>query len=818
MERQVALLLLEQKKLRRLDLELPPDKLLLLQRLLYRLGYTKMSRKILTRYIRLTLSQSRPSVSFGGESLNEHDVQDEQGNVVGNIKLRDRGPILHVDWIGGKGKYAGGNLLGNEAMRSIHDAIATHYPKAEYLRGHRISGFRGREAAVGSPVVIPIRRRTKMSRNNKPIRYAKWDHTREVHPLLHGFPISHALIHIANSPQSTDSAKNLAVAALKGHTEALWGLHDELKESNHPILSAGYKWLNAADKLHLDKHTYTALNEAAERRRAEEPHAEHRIHGDQYQWRYTPEYQAINAAMGITAHPSSLTGQHHQTIFNRVKELSPNSIDEDINESIRRHAHRAVEESQRRITGSSPDTSHGNALRHHSENPRINALSRKNEIATRYQRKPTRYSLANKSNFIGSLLKVSSPGHKLFVQRTKELARKAGAQQTKEFPALHDTPQQSVPGVALAIYGHIQPDSAHALGSWVNGLLPNSPGYAVFHARSTGPDTLYRIRMEGSGHDARAKLDRAGISSRVFVPHRKGLDILIPDKGNRMTQNIQNFASQQKVPIESSPGHLTTVGSQDQEQARDTFRNKVSKVGMSRQSVRRPDESSRKDWSLVLRRYAIFTPTKPQKSPNTIPISRRSESSYDLPSRARQNLGSHIETNLPTSKPSIPPINKLPKGVRQKEYNPTVVPPKEKPLFSTGELNKLHKWADNHARTHTPAFSKFLGSTNLRDDRIHKFLVKSIIHAAHEMRRSGKSSVTIGIGKTGKRLKINTPRTSWVGVKTDSKVVKPPPNMEVQPRLNPKDLGPKKPKKSIKKTLSRFERRRRTYRSLSSQL
>lgn len=767
-----------------------------------------MSRTKVTKYTRLTLGTPKPGVSFGGEPLNEHNLHDESGKVVGNIKVRDRGPMLHVDWIGGHGLGATAGGLGNEAMRSIHDAIATHYPNAKYLTGHRISGFRSKQT-TGERVVVPIRRNVKMSRT-KPKRYAKFNKETKAHPLVAGFPIEHALRHIANHPQSNDDQKNLAVAALKGHTEALWLLNDALQEHDHPINKAGYKWLNAADKLHLDKHTYTALTEAAQRERAAQPHAEHYLSPNVYNWHFTPEHQALRAVHGINSHPGSISGGMYQDTVNRVKELSPDSSDEDIKESIRRHGHRATQVSSERVLGHSPD-SQNRAILHPDNHKKPDAFSYKNEMASRYKRKPIRYSLANKSNFIGALLKASSPEHKMFVQRTKQLAKQAGARQTREFPALHDTPNQSVPGVALAVYGHIQPDNAHALGSWVNGLLPNSPGYAIFHARPTGPDTLYRIRMEGSGHDARAKLDRSGITSRVFVPHRKGLDVLIPDKGNQLGQLVQSFATQQKVPVESSQGHITTVGSQDQAQARNTFRNKVvtAENKMSR-NVRRD----------AVRRYGVAkplggkinpfkdSPSKPfgssmdevygdtREAPASAPlpgtIAPSPKKQLEPPDDAKEF---HYEPGLlpptaPTPKKTNPgdTVDKLPKGIKQKEWNPTLVPPKEKPLFSTAEYNKLHAWAHKHAFTHTPAFAKFLGK-NDRDPAIHSLLVKAIVHAAHDMRRSGNTTSTARIGDTSKRIKVNIPRTSWINVKTQGKTVKLKPKAEHLSRYSRRRLS-----------------------------
>lgn len=702
---------------------------------------------------------------------------------------------------------------------------------------------------------------------------AKFNNSTPAHPLLSGFPLEFALRHVANNPISSDHAKNLAVAVLKGHTEGLWGLHDELQETNHPILKAGYKWLNAADKLHLDKHTYTALNEAAERHRASQPHAEHRIDSSRYQWHYTTERQAQLAIQGLNAHPGSVLGQHYQNVVDRVKQLSPHSQNEDVRESLRRHAHRALMESSRRVTGTSPDNvvnGEGRSIRPTGENREgRTGGSIQNEEATRYKAKPKaiKYSLANKSNFVGALLKASSPEHKMFVSRTKQLAHKMGAQQTKEFPALHDTPNQSVPGVAMAVYGNIQPDAVHALGSWVNGLLPNGPGYAVFHARPTGPDTLYRIRMEGSGYDARMKLDRAGISSRIFVPHKKGLDVLVPDKGNQMGQAVQQFASQQKVAVESSPGHLTTVGSQDQGQARDTFRNKV----VAHESKQPVAQMSRHGRPLT---YAI-TVNAPWKSrpkpkvnqpevtttttPNTGPYSEFTHTGDKMPGHLRESVEKNIHENnlkllghtgnktnkVPTKRPTPPPLpawyappyniqrqaesnlkgeqpqssakevayqpgmqpptNKLPKGVKTKQWTPSTPDPKAnelpkgKPVFSTSEYNKLDKWAHDHALKHSKAFAEFLGVHPTNPD-MYKFLVNAIKEAAHHTRRTGMGSATIGIGKTGKRIKINIPnRGSWNNVNLGGKTYKLPKRSEP---LVPTGK------------LSRYERRRMVYRSI----
>lgn len=738
----------------------------------------KFSRAI--QYARLTLSQPVTTESLGGEKINEHHLLDNTGKSVGKIHIRDRGPILHVDLIGGRGFRKGVGLtgmgrFGNEAMLSLHQEIGDHYPRAEYLRGHRVSGYNLRNNPAGEPTLVPIRRRkVKMSRQY-PKRYAKFNANTPSHPLVAGFPLEHVLRNLANDPKNGNNIKNLAVGVLKGHTEGLWGLHDVLQDreehshpGEHPILKAGYKFLNAADKLHLDKHTYTALNEAAERRRAAEPHAEHRHPNGDYQWRYTPESHAQAATWGMSPEDrGSVRGEVANTVRERVRQLSPQSTDEEINESIRRHAHRAFMESQRRITGLSPDEM-GKALKEPTKGA-------ENEKATRYTKKPKKYSLANKSNFIGSLLKVSSPEHKMFVKRTKQLARQAGARQTREFPALHDTPNQSVPGVALAVYGHIQPDNAHALGSWVNGLLPNSPGYAIFHARPTGPDTLYRIRMEGSGHDARAKLDRSGITSRIFVPHKKGLDVLIPDKGNQMGQLVQSFAAQQKAPVEASQGHLITVGSQDQAQARDTFRGKVVKAESKLSRVKRYALISEAEVRNPNRRRAasgegddsglhqLPTSVPDEELPWAHPIE---EPKVSLPPRKIQLPQRPIRPN-PIPEPTEDRISSKGlkaalRGYPKKDYLPDspISPKPSGPLFSNKEYSNLLHYAHKAAFQHAPAFDRFLQNPDLADSEVHNQLVKHIVDAAHEMRKNGTDRHVIDLGN-GKRLKIKIGKKDW---------------------------------------------------------
>ncbi len=179
-------------------------------------------------------------------------------------------------------------------------------------------------------------------------------------------------------------------------------------------------------------------------------------------------------------------------------------------------------------------------------------------------------------DFIDALRRIRSEQQKGIRHTVETIAAKIGAKPASTVDALADSPHYSVPGVAQAIYSNTAPEAIHALAAWA-GLTGNIPGMAVFHYRPSGPDLLHRFRMAGSGQELRAKLDRAGIQNRVLVPHRAGMDVLVPDKGGVLNDAVKNFTKQQKTELQTSRGHFRIMGSSDQAKAREMFRDTITK-------------------------------------------------------------------------------------------------------------------------------------------------------------------------------------------------------------------------------------------------
>lgn len=186
-----------------------------------------------------------------------------------------------------------------------------------------------------------------------------------------------------------------------------------------------------------------------------------------------------------------------------------------------------------------------------------------------------RYDARNsRGDFIDALRRIRSRDMQALHTAAREAARNLGLDPVDIRSALHDTPQGSVPGVAQAVYGPASPERVNQAAAWA-GLTGNAPGVAVFHVRPTGPDLLHKFRFEGSGLDLRHKMDRAGLTNRVLMPHQDGFDVMVPDPGGRDAARVAQFVKDHRVHSQVSRGHFTAVGSRDQGDAREKYRTSV---------------------------------------------------------------------------------------------------------------------------------------------------------------------------------------------------------------------------------------------------
>jgi len=238
----------------------------------------------------------------------------------------------------------------------VHMAVALrHWNPQKIAQRDEERGVNGRE---GRDVGIN-EGNSKLKRSGKVKRYAKIDGHEQAHHLIHGFPIEHALRHLANDPKNTETVRALAKTAFTGKdaegkelhggpSTALWLLHDALMESEHPALK-WYKWMNAADKIHVDHKVHQALskvameNELAMSPRDRATMTENRTYDPDTHGPWT-KYLSIYAPSGVAWRVAENPRYNHamlRRVHDHMQTISPEITRPMISESLKRHAGRA---------------------------------------------------------------------------------------------------------------------------------------------------------------------------------------------------------------------------------------------------------------------------------------------------------------------------------------------------------------------------------------------------------------------------------------------------------------------------------------------
>lgn len=587
------------------------------------------------RYARLTLQPGEPLM--GGQDF-MHEVHDESGNRVGHVWVQpqENGEHLHINHVGMFGHQT--NRAKIEGIRQVREQLKAHYPNAKTVGGLRISGAVHANTGGSRETRRPLQRRI--------VRYAEWRPPVETSSDQEPAPVElgnigdttpHGITHstwgvpLSGGPVPMNPRTGPSSAA--SHQTFHAKIHDEPDDK---VTAGAYAdWLSengqdAAGEIirgHQQQNDY-GTHDVQEQPGNLEPGRFRAVYfgyqqpsivlsrlsdstpGRNLSWHMILPDEETGAKLlaGVRAGGGTLNenGNRLADAYEARKQFSRNRV--KYANSTKRRSRSAplytymVEGSGREDKpykttiirrrnqigwpiGASYHEDEVSAHKAGSE-----SAAKLNSLAVQPSKKSrvVKFAKVNRSDFLDALRRLKSSNHTALTDAAQSVAQRMGVGDTKILPALHDTPHGAVPGVAQAVYSDARPETVHALAAWVNGLLPNGPGYAVFHARPTGPDTLYRMRQEGSGMDVRARLDRVGLTSRVLIPHRNGFDVIIPDKGNRLAQNVQAYAQRHGLQVEASPGHFQTVGNVDQSQARATFRDKVVQGERQQLSRRNP--------------------------------------------------------------------------------------------------------------------------------------------------------------------------------------------------------------------------------------
>jgi hypothetical protein len=190
-----------------------------------------------------------------------------------------------------------------------------------------------------------------------------------------------------------------------------------------------------------------------------------------------------------------------------------------------------------------------------------------------------RYSRPTQSSFVDALHRLGSSDQAALLKITQQIHQSLGLSPSKSVGAIADSSHGSINGVAQTIEHGGDPAKATVCAAWY-GHLSNAPAVGVFHVTDDGPDSVFKAKVSGSGDEVRATLDHFGIKHRVLIPKDHGFDVLMLDKGDKLHENIGQFAATHGSGLWHAKGHLELLGSNEGllsgPNARKSYRNVIS--------------------------------------------------------------------------------------------------------------------------------------------------------------------------------------------------------------------------------------------------
>lgn len=508
-----------------------------------------------------TLGKARQAKTHLGEAVFHHPFHDENGAELGTVSVIPRGDTLHVHWVGMKGAGADQRpeeAIGTEGVRSLTKQLASAYPEQREITGHRISG-----ANAGRRVRMPLR---KMASAFGPARLSREDHAAmmasigqdQVGKPLKDYDHTGPLVmadfleendhpatadYIRRSHQFNEHPDDIH----EHHLEGQWGSEGHMEFGDDLGPDTGV----APMQLHYSTYTF--------------PTGEKGFH-------FGPMlgFPGLIDREYLGAQPPRVGGRMYsvgRNLFDKLRgEATAHVVqgDNEMGDNVGGHGDGMAEADGviDRFFGSTP------------ERKMCGKPSRKSRLREALRRLAA--SDDRPRDFIESLRQLRSKSQTQLHSVAKDIAKSLNLDPSRTRDALHDGPTGATPSIAQAVWNAPDKDHVRYAAAWY-GLLTKTPSLAVFHASSTGPDSLYKFRYEGSADDLRKQMDREGLPNRVLMPHKTGYDVLIFDPGKRQREKVAAFAKARKLPVEESVGKGEMHGSSDPTDARADYRKTITK-------------------------------------------------------------------------------------------------------------------------------------------------------------------------------------------------------------------------------------------------
>lgn len=178
--------------------------------------------------------------------------------------------------------------------------------------------------------------------------------------------------------------------------------------------------------------------------------------------------------------------------------------------------------------------------------------------------KRLRYALGtsqakDRMTFEAALNQMRSANQKSFKDVIRKATEALGIKPHLE-NAIGDWSDGAEHSVLQRIHEPIDERTADYLAAWY-GLLANQKAVLVFQPRHGGPDSNYEVDVPDSDlNRVREHLNQAGIPFRTIVPTGKGARVWVYDQGNKLKENVGQFAEKYNAEVRESQGHGKFLG------------------------------------------------------------------------------------------------------------------------------------------------------------------------------------------------------------------------------------------------------------------
>lgn len=170
-----------------------------------------------------------------------------------------------------------------------------------------------------------------------------------------------------------------------------------------------------------------------------------------------------------------------------------------------------------------------------------------------------RFSLSSQQqSSASSLRRLGTKQQTKLREIAAKILHQSGLTPHKLSDALHDTPNDSRPGVAQAIFRPVSQEHTRRAAAQY-GLVAGQNSLLVFHGHPEGPDSLYAVDLPG-GDESRKMLDNAGFDKRTLIPTKTGFRAIIHDQGRVNRKMMEDFATGAGLSVIESTGYGEMVG------------------------------------------------------------------------------------------------------------------------------------------------------------------------------------------------------------------------------------------------------------------